>query len=83
MATQKRSSDFADSEEGREIRHRLERIALSSTYNTASSYSANSSLYPDNLIPFVDKHMNYLINHPKLEADHYLANLKLMTRVRQ
>jgi len=54
-----------------------------SSYNTAPSYSNDTALYPDNLIPFVDKHMNYLVNHPALEASQYLANVRLVTRVRQ
>jgi hypothetical protein len=82
MATPKRRSDFLESEEGKETRQKLQHMALSSSYNTSPSYSVNSALYPDNLIPFVDKHMNYLIDHPKLEAGKYLANLRLMVRIR-
>jgi hypothetical protein len=73
---------FFDSEEGRKVSHLLEHMVDDSMYNTASSYSANSSLYPDNLIPFVDKHMNYLNSHPKLDAGMYLANLRLMTKIK-
>jgi hypothetical protein len=50
--------------------------------NTGTSYSANSELYPDNRIPFVDKHMAYLMEHPKLEVEHYLSNLRLMLKKR-
>lgn len=82
MASFKKRSDFLDSEEGRDIKQKLQRMAVDGSYNTASSYSSNSIQYPDNLISFVDKHMNYLNNHPKVEADKYIANLQLMTRVR-
>ncbi|HVA10721.1 MAG TPA: hypothetical protein VNG32_00965 [Candidatus Dormibacteraeota bacterium] len=82
MVSQKSRNGFFDTEVGKEIRQELQQMADNSSYNTASSYSANSRLYPDNLIPFVDKHMNYLINHPILEANKYLANIKLMTRRR-
>jgi len=57
-------------------------MTLDKAYNTDSSYSANSLQYADNLIPFVDKHMNYLNSHPKVEADQYIANIKLMSRIR-
>lgn len=82
MALQKTRRDFFGTEEGIEIKRKLQQLAGDNLYNTASSYSANTLLYPDNLIPFVDKHMNYLINHPSLEPNEYLANIKLMARLR-
>lgn len=75
-------SDFLTSEEGLKVRRELEQMVSSGLYNTESSYSANSLLYPDMQIPFVEKHMIYLVNHPNLEASKYLANIKLMSRVR-
>jgi hypothetical protein len=57
-------------------------MADSSLYHTASAYTPNSELYPDNRIPFEEKHMAYIVNHPALDARVYLANVKLMTRVR-
>lgn len=81
MATLKKRVDFRLSEEGREFRQELVRMTLNASYNTSSTYST-SVQYADNLIPFVDKHMNYLDTHPKVEADKYLANLKLMTKIR-
>jgi hypothetical protein len=82
MALVKSRAAFFDTEEGEKIKQELQQMADSSLYNTEASYSINSSLYPDNLIPFVDKHMNYLINHPSLDANKYVANIRLMTRVR-
>ena len=80
MASAKSRKDFPNTEEGKEVKTQLQQMVESNTYNTCSSYSANTSLYPDNLIPFVDKHMEYLINHPMIEANQYLSNIKLMTR---
>jgi hypothetical protein len=82
MATFKTRSGFLDSKEGLAIRQKLQFMMGDKTYNTQSSYSANSMQHPNNLITFVDKHMNYLNVHPKLDAHMYLANLQLMTRVR-
>lgn len=69
-------------EEEQEIREALGQMVLSSSYNTSSGYTANSTVYPDGLMPFVDKHMRYLDANPKLDAHMYLANLRLKTRVR-
>jgi hypothetical protein len=77
-----RKTDFFDTEEGIKIIEKLRIMALDQDFNTDSSYSANSVLYPDNQIPFVEKHMRYLITHPAMDPDHYLANLRLMTRRR-
>lgn len=48
----------------------------------ASSFSPDSEQYPDGQIPFVDKHIAYLMKYPKLDPDQYLANLRLMLRKR-
>jgi hypothetical protein len=82
MAVQKTRHNYNDTEEGKEVRLKLERMAEDSQFNTTASYSSNTGLYSDNLIPFVDKHMNYLMSHPRVEADKYLANVKLITRAR-
>ncbi len=82
MATVKKRISFFDSIDGVEIAQMLEDMANDSTFNTGSSYSANAERYPNNLIPFVDKHMNYLNTHPGIDPLHYLANLRLMTRIK-
>lgn len=51
-------------------------------FHTEVSYSANTALYPDHVIPFIDKHVAYMRAHPTINPDHYLSNLRLMTRVR-
>ena len=82
MASPKRTAAFFDTEEGIEIEKILNDMDTNESFNTDSSYSANSDLYPDNLIPFVEKHKNYLIKHPSTDPNQYLANLRLVTRKR-
>ncbi len=82
MAAPKTRKDFLMSEEGKVIKLKLQDMTIDNQYNTPPSYNSNAVLYPDNLISFVDKHMNYLISHPTLEAGQYIANVKLITRVR-
>jgi hypothetical protein len=82
MALQKTRKDFFDTEEGRDIQLEFQQMTSDKRYNTAPSYNSNTLRYPDNLIPFVDKHMQYLVNHPSLVASQYLANIKLITRKR-
>lgn len=83
MAVTKRTTNFFTSPEGLEIVETLTVMAADATYNTRSSYSANSTLYPDNVMTFVDKHVNYLIKHPTMDPQQYISNLRLMTRVRK
>jgi hypothetical protein len=82
VATFKTRSGFSDSVEGLAVKQKLQFMMTDKTYNTESSYNANSLRYPGNLMTFVDKHMNYLNTHPSLDARMYLANLRLMTRIR-
>jgi hypothetical protein len=82
MATISRKINFFDTEDGVAFEQELKDMDANAIYATSSSYSTNSELYPDNLIPFVDKHMNYMRSHPSTNAQHYLANLRLMTRIR-
>lgn len=82
MATTKRQADFVSSEEGQQIKQALESMLDNEKYSTESSYSTNGDLYPDNVMPFIDKHMHYLTSHPSVDPAHYLANLRLITRVR-
>jgi len=82
VATLTKRPDFFNSKEGEDIRETLRFIDADIKYNTSSSYSANSLRYPDNKIPFVDKHMNYLNSHPQLDVWKYIANIRLMTKVK-
>lgn len=82
MSIVRKRAAFLDSVEGAEIASSLKLMATDDRYNTEPSYSANTDVYPNNLIPFVDKHMAYLSTHPSTNPEHYLANLRLMTRIR-
>ena len=82
MATVKKRPNFFDTEEGIQTEERLLRMESDSTYNTESSYSANGVIYKDHIISFKDKHMKYLSEHQAVNIEHYLSNLRLMTRVR-
>jgi len=82
MSTKKKAINFFESEEGLEVLSTLKSMALDGAYNTQASYSANTVTYPDNSIPFVDKHMNYLRAHPATDPRQYLSNLRLMTRIK-
>jgi hypothetical protein len=82
MASAKKKVNLYETEEGLLILEKLKRMALDMDFNTGSSYSSNVDKYPDSLIPFVDKHMNYLNAHPNIDPQQYIANLRLMSRVR-
>lgn len=82
MPIKTKRANFYDSEEGRFAQKALMRMTESDRFNTQSGYSADSGSYPDNAIPFVDKHMNYLSNNRKVSVEHYISNLRLMTRIK-
>lgn len=82
MTLGSKSIAFLNSPQGVSAKDTLKEMHVNDKYNTLSSYSANTTDYPDNLIPFVDKHIYYLCTHPAVNPDHYLANLRLMTRLR-
>lgn len=78
MAKSLSAQRFLDSEEAKEIRNILNEMMKDPEFNTKSMYS---SLAGGDVL-FVDKHMEYLSQHTTLNVNHYLSNLRLMTRVR-
>ncbi len=82
MRSTKQETDFLNSEAGMKARQVLELMVKDTIYNTEPSHSANTEMYPDNMMPFVDKHMNYLSSRSTVNPDLYLSNLRLMTRIR-
>ncbi len=74
-----RQQAFFDSEVATMAKTELKMMDKDPQYNTQGTFSAR---YTSNLMPFVERHMKYLSEHPKLDAQHYLSNLKLMTRVK-
>ena len=83
LYTPKKVAYLVGTEEEKDVREELERMLASDSYNTMPSYTPTSVDYPDGLMPFVDRHMRYLRANPKLDAQMYLANLRLMTRPRK
>ena len=82
MAVAKKRTNFFDSIEGKDVKRTLQLMAEDNSYATKPSYSADTLQYKNNMMPFVDKHMNYLSKHPNLDPYHYISNLRLMTRVK-
>jgi hypothetical protein len=74
--------NFFETEEGASVEAALVALQADILFNTESSYSANAELYPDNRIPFVDKHKKYLLTHPTVDPLSYVSNLRLMTKIR-
>lgn len=70
---------FLDSDEAKAIRAELTRMESDKDYNTQPMYAA--TLVDDK--PFVERHMTYLSDRPKLDPQQFLRNLKLMTRIKR
>lgn len=83
MPTPKKRADFYESEDGERVREALSTMVSDSIYMTNATYSANSALYPDNLVTFVEKHMKFLSEHQEVNINQYLSNLRLMSRIRR
>ena len=77
MANSLGSQKFLASDEAQLIRLDLEKMMTDPAFNTTSTYSPTSI---DSVL-FVDKHMKYLSQHPNLNPQQYLSNLRLMTRI--
>jgi hypothetical protein len=82
MPTPKKRPQYFTSEDGVFALQELQALDEDMLYHTGSSYSANGELYPDHEIPFVDKHMAYLRDHPELDSRQYIANIKLKTKIK-
>lgn len=82
MPTLKKKNYLNDTEEGAQVRTQLESMHRDSAFMTTASYSANTKLYANNSITFVEKHMAYLNNNPTVDPSLYLSNLRLITKIR-
>lgn len=69
---------FLDAAQIDEILHDMEQDA---TMNTRPLY-VKSELSPDQTISFYKRHTDYLNGHPKVNPEHYLANLRTMIKIR-
>lgn len=82
MATFKKKTSFQSDADVAEAQSELELLVQNVLYNTQPSFSADSEQYPNNLIPFTEKHMQYLRTHKGIDPRQYIANLRLMTKIR-
>ena len=73
---------LATPEQVAKVRKALQELVDDSGYNTEPSYIASTEVYTDHLIPFVEKHMAYLMSHPKCNPEQYISNLRMMTKIR-
>lgn len=64
------------------IRLRLESFQADPKMVTKSIYSPGATEYPDNQLPFVQIHLDYLKKHHQVNAAQYLSNLEIMIRQR-
>jgi len=78
MAKSLSAQRFLDSKEAESIRETLANMMTDPEFNTRSMYSPAAG----GDVLFVDKHMEYLSQHTTLNVEHYLSNLRLMTRIR-
>jgi hypothetical protein len=82
MPSTKKRSNFFESEEGTTAKQKLIELVNNEEFNTSDGFSADNEQYPDGVLPFVDKHMEYLRTHPQISVEHYISNLRLRTRTR-
>lgn len=76
----KKQQDEVDNLIATGIKTLLENIEKNPVYNTNPSYVANDARYPNQQMPFVDKHILYLVGHPNVDRKTYISNLRLMLR---
>ncbi len=67
---------FLLSEEGVKAKSDLMMMKNSTEFNTTPHYISSSGKE----LTFTELHMKYLCEHPSVRPQHYLSNLKLMTR---
>jgi len=60
------------------IRQTLTSMVSDDKLKTEPTYSHDSA----HLVTFFEKHLTYLKNHPKVNPEHYLANLHTMIKIR-
>ena len=68
---------FLDSELAESIRAELRSMMEDPQFNTKATYSPSTV---ENMT-FDERHMAYLSKHRTLNPQHYLSNLRLMTRI--
>lgn len=76
MALTVKTRNFLASQQAIDIREELTRMTEDPSYNTRPTYSAAAK----GDVPFVERHMSYLSLHLSVNPEHYLSNLKLITK---
>ena len=71
-------NDFLKSEVATRLREELLEMTESPLYNTKVP-----ALVVSDAAYFIEKHMNYMSNHLRMDHLQYVQNLKLMTRIRR
>lgn len=79
MRTTLSQQKFLDSEDAVLIHEQLLAMMQDTAFNTTATYAATR----EDELPFDEKHMTYLSDHPKLNPQHYMQNLRLKTRIRR
>jgi hypothetical protein len=74
--------DIYNSDIGTDARNALNTLEDDPTYVTENGYTSDRVKYPDGIMPFVEKHLLYLHQHPAVNPLHYLSNLRLKLRIR-
>ena len=74
-----KQKEFLDSDIAAQARKELKRMSNDPLYNTRSRFTPMQN----QALSFVDRHMKYLSEHPKLNPNQYLTNLRLMTRLKR
>lgn len=64
-----------------EISEILKAMESNAGLNTKRGFA--DALFPDEIVSFTEKHLEYLRRHPKVDPRHYLANLRTMIKIRQ
>ena len=78
----KKTNYLVGTDEGQQTEEQLTSMQDNPVYTTESTYSSNTELFADNTMSFVEKHMRYLNTHPAVSPKMYIANLRIMTKVR-
>jgi hypothetical protein len=65
-----------------EIVSELEAMLANPDLITEPGFRANAEQWPNNSIPFVPNHVDYLTTHKNVKPEYYLMNLRLQLRRR-
>ena len=66
-----------------EVIFELKKLQDDPTMTTKSIYSPLANEYPENQLPFVEVHMNYLRKNKGTDPAQYLSNLRIMIKKRR